>query len=87
MNKQVVYKHNPKGQIIGLEEVHEFNSQNDILSIVLLAKKNKQADDDEKLEADLEEAKEKAERHFQTELRDNRVALPKLAVDDLLETL
>lgn len=61
MNKQVVYKHNSKGQIVGLEEVHEFNSQNDISSIELLAKKNKQADDDEKLEADLKEAKEKAE--------------------------
>ena len=61
MNKQVVYAHDSKGQIIGVEEVHEFNSQNDISSIELLAKKNKQADDDEKLEADLEEAKEKAE--------------------------
>ena len=61
MNKQVVYKHNSKGQIVGLEEVHEFNSQNDISSIELLAKQNKKADDDEKLEADLEEAKEKAE--------------------------
>lgn len=61
MNKQVVYKHNSKGQIVGLEEVHEFNSQNDISAIELLAKQNKKADDDEKLEADLEEAKEKAE--------------------------
>ena len=61
MNKQVIYNHDSKGQIIGVEEVHEFNSQNDISSIELLAKKNKQADDDEKLEADLEEAKEKAE--------------------------
>ena len=61
MNKKIVYIHDSKGKIVGLEEVHEFNSQNDISSIELLAKKNKQADDDEKLEADLKEAKEKAE--------------------------
>ena len=59
MNKQVVYKHNSKGQIIGLEEVHEFNSQNDISSIELLAKKNKQADDDEQLAIQKAESEEK----------------------------
>jgi hypothetical protein len=59
MNKQVVYKHNPKGQIVGLEEVHEFNSQNDISSIELLAKKNKQADDDEQLAIQKAESEEK----------------------------
>lgn len=59
MNKQVVYKHNSKGQIVGLEEVHEFNSQNDISSIELLAKKNKQADDDEQLAIQKAESEEK----------------------------
>lgn len=59
MNKQVVYKHNSKGQIVGLEEVHEFNSQNDISAIVLLAKKNKQADDDEELAIKKAEKEEK----------------------------
>ena len=59
MNKQVVYKHNSKGQIVGLEEVHEFNSQNDISAIELLAKKNKQADDDEQLAIQKAESEEK----------------------------
>ena len=59
MNKQVVYKHNSKGQIIGLEEVHEFNSQNGISSIELLAEQNKKADDDEELALQKAEKEEK----------------------------
>ena len=59
MNKKVVYKHNSKGQIIGVEEVHEFNSQNDISSIELLAKQNKKADDDEELALQKAEKEEK----------------------------
>ena len=59
MNKQVIYNHDSKGQIIGVEEVHEFNSQNDISAIELLAKKNKQADDDEELALQKAEKEEK----------------------------